>query len=274
MPAKMGERKRLDSLLLERGLVPSRQQARSLILAGKVRVEDQVIDKAGALVSLEARIAVEAEAHCPYVSRGGLKLERALEAFALSLAGKVALDAGASTGGFTDCLLQRGCRRVYAVDVGYGQLDWKLRQDPRVVVIERQNLRYLTPQDLPEPVDLVTLDLSFISLTLVLPVVQKLLPPTGEIVALVKPQFEVGKGEVGKGGVVRDPQKHACVLQKVIECAEALGLFLQGLIRSPLKGPKGNIEYLVHLQPSPTQRSSEEVAAWISQAVACSDEDE
>lgn len=263
----MGEKKRLDSLLLQRGLVSSRQQARSLILAGKVRVEGRMMDKAGALVPSAAQIDLDAEALCPYVSRGGVKLERALQEFTLSLAGKVALDAGASTGGFTDCLLQQGCRRVYAVDVGYGQLAWKLRQDPRVVVMERRNIRYLIPEDLPERVDLATLDLSFISLTLVLPAVKEMLTPEGEIVALVKPQFEVGKGEVGKGGVVRDPQMHGRVLWKVIRCADELGLSVEGMIRSPLKGPKGNVEYLIYLRPSPPKFPPEELSALVFQVV-------
>lgn len=267
----MGEKKRLDSLLLQRGLVSSREQARSLILAGKVRVEGQMTDKAGTLVSFAAQIELEGEALCPYVSRGGVKLERALQELGLFPVGKVALDAGASTGGFTDCLLQRGCRRVYAVDVGYGQLAWKLRQDPRVVVMERRNLRYLTPEDLPERVDLATLDLSFISLTLVLPAIKELLTPEGEIVALVKPQFEVGKGEVGKGGVVRDPQKRGRALWKVIRCAEGLGLSLEGLIRSPLKGPKGNVEYFVHLRPSPPKFTPEELSALVSQVITSSE---
>jgi 23S rRNA (cytidine1920-2'-O)/16S rRNA (cytidine1409-2'-O)-methyltransferase len=237
-------KKRLDLLLVERGLVESREQARRLVMAGQVRVDGCVIDKPGTLVAPEAEIVLPPP--MPYVSRGGLKLEHALDAFAIDVAGKIAADVGVSSGGFTDCLLQRGAARVYAIDVGYGQLDWKLRRDPRVVVLERTNVRYL--ESLPEPIDLATIDVSFISLELVLPAVMKLLKPDGQIVALVKPQFEAGRRQVGKGGVVRDPQVHRSVLEKIARWASGHGLGVHGLTRSPLAGPAGNIEFWMHLR--------------------------
>jgi len=234
---------RLDVLLVERHLVESRSRAQALIMAGKVRVNDQVIDKPGAQVPWDAEVTLSAG--LPYVSRGGLKLAAALEAFAVDPRGWVAADVGASTGGFTDVLLQRGAAKVYAIDVGYGQLAWTLRQDPRVVVLERTNVRYL--ETLPEPVDLVTIDVSFISLELVLPVVVRWLKDGGQIVPLVKPQFEVGRGEVGRGGVVRQPEQHEAVLRRVIAWGRALGLGPQGVIPSPILGPAGNREFLLHL---------------------------
>ena len=240
-------RERLDKLLVDRGLAPSRERARALILGGKVMVAGQVVDKAGAPVSPSAEVALR-EADHPYVSRGGLKLERALDVFAVSPAGKVALDIGASTGGFTDVLLRRGAVRVYAIDVGYGQLAWSLRQDPRVVVLERENIRYLEPTKVPEPCELAVIDVSFISLTLVLEKVASLLGPGRSIVALVKPQFEVGKGEVGKGGVVRDPDKRAGAVTKIAEFARAHGFTVSDPIESPILGPAGNVEYLIHLR--------------------------
>lgn len=261
------EKKRLDSLLLEQGWVSSRQRARGLILAGDVLVDGQVMDQVGRLVDQDAFIKIKGEALCPYVSRGGWKLESALEGFSCSVLDKVALDVGASTGGFTDCLLQKGCRRVYAVDVGYGQLAWTLRQDHRVVLLERQNIRYLSPDDLPERADLATIDVSFISLSLVLPAVKELVVRAGDILCLVKPQFEVGKGEVGKGGVVRDPQKHEQVLRKVIARADDLGLWTLGLIRSPLKGPKGNVEFFLHLRSDSQRPSEEQISRWIAGVV-------
>jgi len=214
-----------------------------LILAGDVLVDGQVAAKPGALVPDAAALAVRAAP--PYVSRGGEKLAHALARFDVDVADRVALDAGASTGGFTDCLLQRGARRVYAVDVGYGQLDWRLRQDPRVVVMERTNLRQL--QALPEPLDLATLDLSFISLRLVLEPVRQLLRAEGEVIALVKPQFEAGRGQVGRGGVVRDPAIHRAVLGEVLSWAAAHGYAIRGLTASPLRGPAGNVEFLAYL---------------------------
>jgi 23S rRNA (cytidine1920-2'-O)/16S rRNA (cytidine1409-2'-O)-methyltransferase len=236
-------RERLDVALVERRLAASREQARARILAGDVLVDGQVAAKPGVLVAAAA--AVEVRGAPPYVSRGGEKLAHALDRFGVAVADRVALDAGASTGGFTDCLLQRGARRVYAVDVGYGQLDWRLRQNPRVVVMERTNLRQLDA--LPESVDLATLDLSFISLRLVLEPVRRLLQPAGEIVALVKPQFEAGRGQVGRGGVVRDPAVHGAVLADVLAWAAAHGFAVRGLTASPLRGPAGNVEFLAHL---------------------------
>lgn len=231
--------------MFERGLAESRERARALILAGRVRVDGRPADKPGAAVPEDAR--VEVLAPLPFVSRGGLKLRAALEAFGVRPAGRVVLDVGASTGGFTDCLLQAGAARVYAVDVGYGQLDPRLRRDPRVVVLERTNIRNLGRNALVPAPDLATIDVSFISLGLVLPVVATLLDPPREVVALVKPQFEVGKGQVGKGGVVRDPAKHRAVLLRVGAAAGAAGLGPRAVIPSPILGPKGNREFLVHL---------------------------
>ncbi len=234
------KKERLDRLLVERGLADNRSQAQRLIRAGQVRVDGQVVDKPGAEVSGGALIVLAARPR--FVSRGGEKLEAALVRFGLRVEGRVAADVGASTGGFTDCLLQHGAARVYAIDVGYGQLAWELRNDPRVVVMERTNARYL--ERLPEPVDLVTMDVSFISLELILPRVVGWLGPGGEVVALIKPQFEAGRREVGKGGVVRDAAVHRQVLQKVVSAAASLGLGMQGLIASPLLGPAGNREFL------------------------------
>jgi len=237
---------RLDQVLVERGLASSRARAQALIMAGQVLVKGAVVDKAGALVSPAAEITVLAEKR-RFVSRGGEKLAAALEHFQLPVAGKVALDVGASTGGFTHCLLWHGAQRVYAVDVGYGQFDPQLRQDPRVVLRERTNIRYLAAEALPEKVDLVTLDLSFISLTVVLPKIMEFLRPGGAILALVKPQFEVGKGQVGKGGVVRDPALKQAAVAKVAQAAQDLGLKVSAPFPSPLKGPKGNQEFFLHL---------------------------
>jgi len=238
-------KKRLDLLMVERGLADSRQQAQRLIMAGQVLVDNYPVDKPGTPVPVAADLRVKSAP--PYVSRGGLKLEAALEAFALAVQGQVAADVGASTGGFTDCLLQRGAARVYAIDVGYGQLAWKLQQDPRVVVMDRTNARYL--QELPEPVDLVTVDISFISLKVVLPATMGWLGPGGQIVALIKPQFEADPQDVGKGGVVRDPAVHRHVLADITGWADKQGLALQGLIRSPITGPAGNVEFLAHWVP-------------------------
>lgn len=234
---------RLDVLLHERGLAESREQARGLILAGEVLVEGEPITKVAAPVDPEARIEVKAGPR--YVSRGGLKLEKALQAFAMDPQGWVVADVGSSTGGFVDCLLQHGAARVYAIDVGYGQLAWSLRQDSRVVVMERTNARYL--EHLPEPVRLVSVDVSFISLRLILPQVEHWLTPCGQVVALIKPQFEAGRGEVGRSGVVRRVETHRRVLRSVLEWAEAHDWSVLGLIRSPIEGTKGNVEFLVHL---------------------------
>ncbi len=239
-------RDRLDRVLVARGLASSREQAGRLILAGVVRVNGVLTDKQAALVPAEAAIDV-ASGTTPFVSRGGGKLAAALDAWAIDPQGLVAMDVGASTGGFTDCLLQRGARRVYAVDVGYGQLDWKLRQDPRVVVLDRRNIRYLERAAVPEPIDLAVIDVSFISLTLVLPCVAPFLGSPATAIALVKPQFEVGKGQVGRGGIVRDEEQRRAVTDKVLACAELLGFRRLGVLDSPVPGQKGNREILLGL---------------------------
>jgi 23S rRNA (cytidine1920-2'-O)/16S rRNA (cytidine1409-2'-O)-methyltransferase len=236
-------RQRLDQLLVERGLAESRAKAQALVLAGEVFVDGQKAAKPGHSVSVESRI--ELAGRLPYVSRGGLKLAAALDHFGIDVTGRVCLDTGASTGGFTDCLLQRGATRVYAVDVGAGQLDWKLRTDPRVVLRENINARYLRFEDIGERVDLAVCDVSFISVTLVLPALVPLLKETGEIVVLVKPQFEVGRGQVGKGGIVRDPQLHAEACAKVEDAVRAAG-FSTALMESPILGAEGNREFLLH----------------------------
>lgn len=243
----MASKERLDKLLVERGLAGSRQRARALILAGKVLVEEQTIDKAGTEVRIDATIRLKGE-DLPYVSRGGLKLAEALAVFALEVGGRTALDVGASTGGFTDCLLQKGAARVYAVDVGYGQLAWALREDARVVNLERTNIRHLAPEVLETTPDLAVIDASFISLDKVLPPTLALLAENAEIVALIKPQFEVGRGKVGKGGVVRDPDLHRQVIENVRRLAERLNCEVLGVADSPILGPKGNREFLIHLQ--------------------------
>jgi 23S rRNA (cytidine1920-2'-O)/16S rRNA (cytidine1409-2'-O)-methyltransferase len=243
----MSAKERLDKLLVDHGLTNSRERARALILAGQVVVGEHAVDKAGTRVETDAIIRVKGD-DLPYVSRGGLKLAHALDVFAVEAAGRTAIDVGASTGGFTDCLLQRGASRVYAVDVGYGQLAWKLREDPRVVCMERTNIRQLTPQILGASPDLAVIDASFISLDKVLPPTLALLSPQAEVVALIKPQFEVGKGQVGKGGVVRDPHQHAEVIARIREEAQALGCMVLGVTDSPLLGQKGNREFLIHLR--------------------------
>jgi 23S rRNA (cytidine1920-2'-O)/16S rRNA (cytidine1409-2'-O)-methyltransferase len=240
-------KKRLDVLLVERELVETRQRAQALILAGDVRVNDQVSSKAGAFVAEDATITIRAP--LKYVSRGGLKLEGALDAFALDVRDKTCADIGASTGGFTDCLLQRSAARVYAIDVGYGQLAWKLRNDPRVVVMDRVNIRHL--DGLPEPLALAVIDVAFISLTLVLPVVKRLLQPRGNVVVLVKPQFEAGRAQVGKGGIVRDARVHREVLEKIAQYAIANDWCVRGVCRSPITGADGNVEFFFHLSTDP-----------------------
>src|SRR3972149_2676036 len=238
-------KERLDKLLVDKGIVQSRERARALIMAGKVMVKGKKVEKAGEMVLADADIVL-IEEDIPYVSRGGLKLEKALDEFNIDVTGKVAIDVGASTGGFTDCLLQRGAKKVYAIDVGYGQLDLKLRNDPRVINIERQNIRYLEREAIPEQVDLVTIDASFISLLKVIPNVLNFIGKSGEMVALIKPQFEVGKGEVGKGGVVRDEAKQMAVVEKIKGFCEEIGLTVMGVIESPILGPKGNREFLIY----------------------------
>lgn len=240
-------KERLDKLLVSRGLVQSRERARALILAGQVVVDHHTVDKAGAQVSTDVSLRLKGE-DIPYVSRGGLKLEKALETFAVDVMGRIALDVGASTGGFTDCLLQRGAIRVYAVDVGYGQLAWKLRQDERVVNLERTNIRHLHAETLQEKPGLAVIDASFISLDKVLPATLALLDEQAEVVALIKPQFEVGRGAVGKGGVVRDASQHEEVVERIRHLSEELGCQVLGVTESPILGPKGNREFLIHLQ--------------------------
>jgi 23S rRNA (cytidine1920-2'-O)/16S rRNA (cytidine1409-2'-O)-methyltransferase len=249
-------RTRLDSLLVARGLAASRDRARALILAGQVRVDGQVVSKAGAAVAETSHVALAQPDH-PYVSRGGVKLAHALDAFAIDAAGLLALDVGASTGGFTDVLLQRGARRVVALDVGHGQLDWKLRNDPRVEVIERVNARHLSVDDLPPDArlfDIVTIDVSFISLRQVLPALAPFVRPGGSVLALVKPQFEAGRSEVGKGGIVRDPDVHARVVEDVAAAADALGLTRAGDTPSPIAGVEGNQEFFLHLRRTELKR--------------------
>ena len=234
---------RLDQLLLDRGLAASREKARALILAGQVRVDDQRADKPGHAIADNAR--VEVIERMPYVSRGGFKLAHALDHFTIEVAGRVCLDVGASTGGFTDVLLQRGAARVYALDVGHGQLDWKLRQNERVMVREGVNARYLKPEDFPEPFELAVCDVSFISATLIIPAIVPLLAPDGEMILLVKPQFEVGRADVGKGGIVRDPALHQTACDRVRSAVEFSG-FLARIIESPILGAEGNKEFLLY----------------------------
>ena len=241
---------RLDTLLVERGLVATRERARALILAGDVRVNGQVATKAGTAVANDAEVTLTSPDH-PYVGRGGLKLAHALDVFAIDVAGQLGLDIGASTGGFTDVMLQRGAARVVALDVGHGQLDWKIRSDPRVVTIERVNARSLKPTDLPSDLrqfDIVTIDVSFISLRHILPVLPAVLAPNANVVALVKPQFEARREEVGKGGIIRDEEVHRRVVEEVIAAADALGLASAGLIDSPITGMEGNREFLLRLR--------------------------
>jgi 23S rRNA (cytidine1920-2'-O)/16S rRNA (cytidine1409-2'-O)-methyltransferase len=245
MPAR--PRTRLDVRLVDEGLAASRERARALILAGRVRVRGAVVSKAGASVPGDAPIDV-VEPDFPWVGRGGVKLAHALDAFRIEAADREALDIGASTGGFTDVLLQRGSRRVVALDVGHGQLDWRLREDPRVVVLERRNARELVPGWLPAPVDIVTIDVSFISLGLIFPVLPPVLAPGADIVALVKPQFEAGRDEVGKGGLVKDPAVHEAVLARVTGRAASCGLARAAMTPSPITGATGNQEFLLHLR--------------------------
>lgn len=250
----MKHKERLDVLLVSLGLAESRAKAQATIMAGEVYVNGQKADKSGMEVDITSNIEVRGSA-CPYVSRGGLKLEKALKNFGVAPTGYVCSDSGASTGGFTDCLLQQGASKVFAIDVGYGQLAWKIRNDPRVVVMERTNIRYVTPEDLGEMLDLSVIDVSFISLGLVLPVVKTLLKPTGQVLCLIKPQFEAGKDKVGKKGVVRDPAVHEEVLQNFVSLAKSLDFTIRNLTFSPVKGPEGNIEFLAHLSMQPGEDS-------------------
>lgn len=243
-------KERLDILLVKRNLASSREKAKAIIMAGIVYVDGQKEDKAGAAFSDTANIEVRGHV-LPYVSRGGLKLEKAVTHFGLSLSGKVCMDVGASTGGFTDCMLQNGAVKVYSIDVGHGQLDWKLRNDGRVVCMERTNIRYVVPEDIQEPAEFASIDVSFISLTKVLLPVKNLLAENGETVCLIKPQFEAGRDKVGKKGVVRDPAVHLQVIENVIAYAVSIGFSVLHLEFSPIKGPEGNIEYLLHIRKLP-----------------------
>lgn len=237
---------RLDVILVNKGLFSSREKAKASIMAGIVFVDGKLVDKAGTSISDESEITIKGAA-CPYVSRGGLKLAKALQLYDFSLQDVVAMDIGASTGGFTDCMLKNGAKKVYAVDVGYGQLDWKLRNDERVTNMERLNIRYLDPQTIEEPLDFISIDVSFISLHLVLPVAVSLLGKSGKLICLVKPQFEAGRSQVGKNGIVREKSTHLEVLHKVAGYAREAGFFIGGLTYSPVTGAKGNIEYLMYL---------------------------
>lgn len=242
-------KERIDKILVDRGLFDSRERAKKNIMAGTVLVNNMVIDKAGFLIESDSEIRIKNDA-IPYVSRGGLKLEKAVDSWGISLDNKICMDIGSSTGGFTDCMLQNGAKKVYSVDVGYGQLDWKLRNDSRVKVMERTNIRNVNPENLEDKIQFYSIDVSFISLKLVLPKLRELGDDNFECIALIKPQFEVGREEVGKNGVVRDPEKHLKAIVKCINHALELGLYLTGLDYSPIKGPKGNIEFLMLLNNS------------------------
>ena len=259
-------KKRLDVLLTELGYADSRAKAQAIIMSGLVYVDGQKADKPG--ISYEETVNIEVRSgSCPYGSRGGLKLEKALRDFCVDPSGYVCSDSGASTGGFTDCLLQQGARKVFAIDVGYGQLDWKIRSDPRVVVMERTNIRYVTSEQLGEPLDLSVIDVSFISLKIVLPVIKSLLKPgCGQVLCLIKPQFEAGRDKVGKKGVIREPATHKEVLDEFVALADSLDFTILGLTFSPVKGPEGNIEFLAHLTLANQSGIRPDTAAVVSQA--------
>lgn len=254
------KKQRLDVLLVEKGLAPSREKAKAIIMAGIVYVDGNKEDKAGTTFPVNAVIEIKGKT-LPYVSRGGLKLEKAMQKFPITLSGKVCMDVGSSTGGFTDCMLQNGATKVYAIDVGHGQLAWKLRNDERVVCMEKTNIRYVVPEDIDELAAFSSIDVSFISLTKVLLPVKNLLTEDGQVVCLIKPQFEAGREKVGKKGVVRDPKVHLEVIQTVLQTAMDLGFSILDLEYSPIKGPEGNIEYLVHLKKSQEGENSAEVNA-------------
>lgn len=244
-------KERLDVLLVKKGLASSREKAKAVIMAGSVYVDGQKEDKAGSVFDEESA-QIEVRGHVlPYVSRGGLKLEKALKVFPITLTNKICMDIGASTGGFTDCMLQNGAVKVYSVDVGYGQLDWKLRQDERVVCMEKTNFRYMTPEDIPDVLDFASVDVSFISLDKILTPAYALLREQGEMVALIKPQFEAGREKVGKKGVVRDPKVHEEVISRIVRHADEVSFEVLDLSYSPIRGPEGNIEYLIHLKKNP-----------------------
>ncbi|MDY3773238.1 MAG: TlyA family RNA methyltransferase [Candidatus Faecousia sp.] len=263
-------KKRLDVLLTEQGYAENRTKAQAIIMSGIVYADGQKADKPGTAYEETVSIEVRGGA-CPYVSRGGLKLEKALRDFGVKPEGFVCSDSGASTGGFTDCLLQQGARKVFAIDVGYGQLDWKIRSDPRVVVMEKTNIRYVTPEQLGEPLDLSVVDVSFISLKIVLPAIRALLKPTGQVLCLIKPQFEAGREKVGKKGVVREKSTHVEVLQGFVELADSLGFHILGLTYSPVKGPEGNIEFLGHLSLNDVPGICPDVVDVVEQAHAALD---
>lgn len=254
---------RLDQLLYDLGYTESRERAKTTIMSGLVFVNGQRADKPGTPVSPEAKIEVRGEA-IPFVSRGGFKLDKALKVFPIEVSGKICIDCGASTGGFTDVLLQHGAAKVYSVDVGYGQLAWKLRTDERVVNLERTNLRYITKEQIPEPIELAVMDVSFISIKLVLPAVKQLLVPGADIVCLIKPQFEAGREEVGKKGVVRDGTVHCQVIHSILDFAPGIGFSVMGLDYSPIKGPEGNIEYICHLKNGGFDGASIDVEALVA----------
>ncbi|WP_443770532.1 TlyA family RNA methyltransferase [Anaerostipes sp.] len=265
-------KKRLDILLVEKGLAASREKAKAIIMSGIVFVDGQREDKAGSTFDEKQEIIVKGKT-LPYVSRGGLKLEKAMKNFGLSLKGKVCMDVGASTGGFTDCMLQNGAIKVYSVDVGHGQLDWKLRNDERVVCMERTNMRYVTEEDIEEPAQFVSIDVSFISLTKILPAVYRILVDGGEVVALIKPQFEAGREKVGKKGVVRDHKVHEEVILKICDFAASNGFKLLHLDYSPIKGPEGNIEYLLHMQKTQQMENDHDLEQEIPKVVNDSHQD-
>lgn len=247
---------RLDVLLVQKGLIDSREKAKALIMAGKVYSNNNRLEKAGMMVDEDIELTIKGETN-PYVSRGGLKLAKAIDVFQLDFKDKVIVDIGSSTGGFTDCALQNGATKVYAVDVGYGQLHWMLRKDDRVVSLERTNARYLDEKIIPEKVDFVVCDVSFISITKIFPAMRKILKDNGQVIALIKPQFEAGKDKVGKNGVVRDPEVHKFVLYMVLQAAEDFGFFINGLDFSPIRGPEGNIEFLLWLKKAiPFEKNS------------------
>lgn len=261
----MKHKERLDVLLTQKGLCESRSRAQALIMSGEVYVNGQKCDKAGTPVEEDAQLEIRGNT-CPYVSRGGLKLEKALRDFGIDPTGFVCSDSGASTGGFTDCLLQKGAKKVFAIDVGYGQLAWSIRTDERVVCMERTNIRYVTPEDLGQPLDLSVVDVSFISLKIVLPAIKALLKPNGQVVCLIKPQFEAGKDKVGKKGVVRDPAIHEEVLNGFLALAGELQMTVRNLTFSPVKGPEGNIEFLGHLSMLPEGTIEPDVKALVAAA--------
>ncbi|WP_196594602.1 TlyA family RNA methyltransferase [Pectinatus sottacetonis] len=249
------KKQRLDVVLVEKGLAVSRERAKTTIMAGLVLVNDQKIDKAGTLIDPALPIRILGDS-IGYVSRGGLKLAKAVESFALVLQNKVCIDIGASTGGFTDCALKNGAKKVFAIDVGYGQLAWALRTDKRVINMERTNIRYVTPEDLGEYTDFISIDVAFISLEKVLPVAKTLLNSAGEIVALIKPQFEAGREHVGKKGVIKDPAIHKAVIRRIADFVNEINFTIADLTFSPVKGPEGNIEYLIYLKNSPPEKNS------------------